>query len=135
MIAESAWFRLADTDADGRVTEIELQKFCTFVGGLDRDNDGVVSPIEIPSTILQRPLAIRLEIARTDGRLAIPPPANTEMPAVETGWFAACDSNGDGFISNSEFLGSNEDFSAYDADNDGFISSTEAYKSPNSRVQ
>ena len=57
------------------------------------------------------------------------------MGTVEVGWFAASDSNNDGFVNNSEFLGSNEDFQAYDADNDGFISATEAYNRPSSRLQ
>ena len=128
MFAESAWFRMADVDADSRLTQIELQKFNAFLNGLDRDKDGSISPIEIPITI-------RLEIARTDDRLAINFPTGTEMGTVEVGWFAASDSNNDGFVNNSEFLGSNEDFQAYDADNDGFISATEAYNRPSSRLQ
>jgi len=128
MFAESAWFRMADVDADGRLTEVEMQKFPGFLAGLDRDKDGAVSPIEMP-------LAVKLEIVRTDDRLTVNFPTETEKSTVEVGWFAASDSNSDGFISNSEFLGSAEDFLTYDADNDGIISTTEAYKSPTSRVQ
>jgi Ca2+-binding EF-hand superfamily protein len=51
------------------------------------------------------------------------------------GWFAASDSNNDGFVNKSEFLGSNDDFSAYDGDNDGFISQNEAYKTETVSLQ
>ena len=135
MIADSAWFRMADTDADGRLTEIETQKFLKFLVGLDQDNDGTISPIEIPQTADHKPIAIRLEIARMDSRLPINRTSGTGGETLEVGWFAASDSNNDDFINKTEFLGSEEDFLGYDTDNDGFISKTEAYKGPNSRVQ
>ena len=129
MLAESAWFRMADADADGRLTEIELKKFASFLAGLDYDKDGSISPFEMP-------LAVRLEIARTDDRMTVSfTPSQSDTPPVEVGWFAASDSNNDGVISKAEFLGSSEDFLAYDTDNDGFISATEAYKSPTSSLQ
>lgn len=128
MFAESAWFRMADIDADGRVTAIELQKLAGYLATLDQDQDGSISPIEVP-------LATRLEIARTDDRIASNAPTGTEIAPTGTGWFAASDSNNDGFIGKSEFLGSNDDFLAYDADNDGFIAATEAYKSPTATLQ
>ena len=130
MFAESAWYRMADVDADGRLTEVEVQKFPAFLSRLDRDKDGVISPIEMP-------LAVRLELVRTDDRLGLGPNSQMqpENSTVERNWFAASDSNNDGSVSSTEFLGSREDFSAYDTDNDGFITATEAYKNPPARVQ
>jgi Ca2+-binding EF-hand superfamily protein len=128
MLAESAWFRMADADADSRLTEVEVQKLPAFLARLDRDKDGVVSPTEIP-------LTVRLEITRTDAVLNLGSLVQPEDSGVERGWFAASDSNNDNSISKAEFLGTLEDFQGYDTDNDGFISATEAYKSPSARVQ
>ncbi|MDX1929894.1 MAG: hypothetical protein SFV81_25430, partial [Pirellulaceae bacterium] len=128
MLAESAWFRMADADADGRLTEVEVQKLPMFLARLDRDRDGVVSPTEIP-------LTVRFEIARTDTILNLGALGQPEDTRVERGWFAASDSNNDNSVSKAEFLGTVEDFQSYDTDNDGFISATEAYKSPSARVQ
>ena len=128
MFTDSAWFRMADVDANGRLTQLELQKFTSFLAGLDHDQDGSISPSEMP-------LTVRLEIAHTDDRLATNFPSPTEKPTREIGWFAASDSNNDDFISIAEFLGSNDDFLAYDANNDGFISPAEAYISPAGKVQ
>ncbi len=135
MIAESAWFRLVDTDADGRITEFELEKFKSYLTKLDQDKDGIVSPVEMPTTTFFVPMAIRVDIVRADDRLGLNFPTDSQKPTTEVGWFAASDSNNDSVISNSEFLGSNDDFSAYDTDKDGFISATEAYKNPATRVQ
>ena len=126
---------MADTDADGRATEMEVQKWSSNFIAFDQDKDGVVSPLEFPHVGLQIPFVMQLEITRSDDRLNAVLPNPSETPATETGWFASSDSNNDGTINKSEFLGSAEDFSAYDTDNDGFISSTEAYKSPPARVQ
>lgn len=128
MLAESTWYRMADVDADNRLTEVELQQFDGFLAGLDQDEDGAIAPIEMP-------LTARLEIARTDDRIAAALPPKPQTANVEVGWFAASDTNDDGFVSSTEFLGSNEDFMGYDSDNDGFVSPIEAYKTQNARVQ
>jgi Ca2+-binding EF-hand superfamily protein len=128
MLAESAWFGMADIDGDRRITEIEEQKLAGFLTGLDRDQDGAISPIEMP-------LAVQLEIVRTDDRFNVNSLVQPDQAEVERGWFAASDSNNDSFVNKSEFLGSAEDFLSYDADNDGFISASEAYKNPSGRVQ
>ncbi len=128
MVADKAWFQIADNDGDNRLTEIELQKLSGRLAELDRDRDGLLSPNELP-------LAIRLEIARTDNRLNLNLPSSGVPTPSDSGWFAATDSNSDGFISNAEFVGSMEDFQAYDSDNDGFISREEAYKARKPHVQ
>lgn len=128
MLADKAWFQVGDSDGDNRLTEIELQKLPGRLAELDRDKDGLLSPNELP-------LAIRLEIARTDNRLNLNLPSSGVPTPSDGGWFAATDSNSDGFIGNVEFLGSIEDFQAYDSDNDGFISREEAYKDNKSYVQ
>ena len=128
MIPEIPWFQFADADADGRLTVMEMNKFASSLPAMDQDKDRMLAPVEMPT-------AIRLEIVRTDSRLALSVPQNTEMPALESGWFAASDTNSDGTISPAEFLGSDDDFKAYDSDLDGFISQQEAFNSAAGRVQ
>ncbi len=121
MLADTAWFQVADADADNRVTEMELKKFAMDLPGLDQDQDKLLTPREIPT-------AVRLEIARTDSRLSFTPPPTSVAPTSESGWFAATDTNSDGSLSSAEFLGSEKDFREYDVDGDDFISQQEAFK-------
>ncbi len=128
MLADTPWFQVADADADGRLTELELKKFATDLPAIDRDQDKLLTPVEMPT-------AVRLEIARTDSRLALNAPTISPPSTVESGWFASSDTNSDGSLSSAEFLGSEDDFKAYDLDKDGLISQEEASKKVDTRVQ
>ncbi len=126
--SQSAWFRFADGNGDDRITEVEMRSLPMRLAKLDFDGDGLVSAAELP-------LTIRVVIARGDSRFNAETRPSMQSESSGGGWFAASDSNADGFVGISEFLGSLEDFSAYDSNNDGFISPSEAYKSPAGRVQ
>ena len=55
-------------------------------------------------------------------------PTNYTKPAAGPVWFQKMDTNGDGDVSNREFLGSAEQFAKLDGDNDGLIDGQEAHK-------
>ncbi|MEM8734865.1 MAG: hypothetical protein AAGG44_11610 [Planctomycetota bacterium] len=122
MTVKHPWFQLLDLSGDKKLSQKELADAAATISMLDSDSDGSVAPNEMP-------LLVRFEITRTDSRLdfgglGLPQTNEADMPAD---WFAAMDTNQDGFLSKLEFLGEIDDFSALDADNDGFIARKEVY--------
>ncbi|MEZ6136826.1 MAG: hypothetical protein R3C53_18170 [Pirellulaceae bacterium] len=125
-VAGTPWFQLIDANGDNRMTEMELRNLTKRYAELDRDADGLVTPNEMP-------LAVLLEVSRVDSRLAAGPldPAQTpEQVEEDADWFAAMDTNRDGSLSRSEFLGTRDDFIALDSDKDGFVSRAEVVHAP-----
>ncbi|MFN3190122.1 MAG: EF-hand domain-containing protein [Aureliella sp.] len=122
MTVKHPWFQLLDESGDKKLSQKELADGAAIISKLDADMDGAVASNEMP-------MLVRFEMNRSDNRLdfnvlGLPQTEQAEMPAD---WFAAMDTNQDGFLSKLEFLGEIDDFSALDADNDGFISRKEVY--------
>jgi Ca2+-binding EF-hand superfamily protein len=122
-----AWFELSDANADGRAVATELRELQLQLVNLDRDGDHLLTPFELP-------LLAALEIRRSDSRLSQLVPSGEGRAAADAAdpgdWFAAMDSNGDGAVSYSEFLGTREQFDKFDADQDGFVLRREVYAAP-----
>ncbi len=119
------WFQLADQNADGRISEPELRGFPLRLRSMDANGDQRLTPDELP-------LTATLELSRSDSRLAAnfldaAPPQN-DQPAAD--WFAAMDTNRDGVLNKSEFLGSQEAFAGLDSDKDGFVARDEVVVAP-----
>lgn len=123
MLSGQPWFQLADDNADSRLSEIELKHLSQKVKDLDRNGDQLVTPIELP-------LVAMLTILRSDSRLENQLPQagmDRSIQAVDSDWFSAMDTNRDGSISQTEFLGEQAEFSRLDGNQDGFLSRGELY--------
>lgn len=122
MTAARPWFQIVDVDGDQRLTGKELNDIGNVLRQLDDDLDLVLTPNELP-------LLVRMELRRTDNRLNLGnlgiPDSNSDEPDMD--WFSAMDTNRDGFIAGSEFLGETEDFATLDEDKDGFLARSEVY--------
>jgi Ca2+-binding EF-hand superfamily protein len=117
-------FELLDADGDGRLNLHELRTAWARLAPFDADGDGCISRDEIPRQfqLVAQPgvanfVALQREALRQPGVVAVPPPA-TRGPL----WFRKMDVNGDGFVSEREFLGPREEFRKIDTDGDGLIS-------------
>lgn len=123
MTAADPWFQLLDRDADDRLSELELRFPPEDFDRLDRDQDGLVTPAELP-------LLVKLELRRSDPRLdslSDATAAGGDIDEGEVDWFTATDVNRDGLLSREEFLGDRSDFEALDRDKDAFVSRQEVY--------
>ena len=123
MIVGRPWFQLIDVDGDERLTVRELEQAPARLAGLDMNQDQTLTPNELP-------LLVRLEIARQDDRVSLDVFGESESTgdeSVDSDWFAAMDTNRDGFVTDSEFLGERDDFQRLDTDKDGFIGRVEVY--------
>lgn len=118
--------RLADRDADRRISRAEARDILTWLPSCDRNRDGQISCHEIS-------VPIRVAICRgphVHEVLAQPTSAPhrhvpTEGPHVPE-WFAAMDHNRDRELSRTEFLGTDAQFQQYDQDRDGNIQLVES---------
>lgn len=122
MLSDAPWFQLVDQNGDSRLSEVELRGFADRVRYMDRNQDGQVTPNELP-------LVARLELNRTDQRLTSPLISNpqTDTTVADSDWFSAMDTNRDSYVSTLEFLGESADFNEIDSDRDGFLSRNEAF--------
>jgi Ca2+-binding EF-hand superfamily protein len=122
MLSSQPWIQLADTNADLRLSQLELQAFVADVQQLDRNGDDLLTPNEVP-------LVATLELKRSDSRFefAFPGSGTMAQPTMDGDWFSAMDTNRDGAISRAEFLGETTDFVDWDQDQDGFLSRGEVY--------
>lgn len=117
MLDADPWFHILDVDGDSKVGEVERNEFGRQFSVLDSNADGVITPNELP-------MVVRLEVNRNDQRFSVGLPAGASDPTealVPEDWFAAMDTNQDGVVSRSEFLGDREDFEGLDSDKDGFV--------------
>ncbi|MCR9291657.1 MAG: hypothetical protein NXI32_02990 [bacterium] len=123
MTASRPWFRLLDQNGDGRMDAREIQQAEQRLAALDADEDGLLTPNELP-------LVIKLQLVRSDDRLAqllLAGRGTVAASAAELDWFAAMDSNDDGFVDRNEFLGDGDDFDSRDSNKDGFLTRQEVY--------
>jgi Ca2+-binding EF-hand superfamily protein len=129
-----ALFGMLDMDRDRRLGAREVLDTFARLSACDRNQDGRVTPDEIPHHI-------RLSLDRGDLAVLFAPPAGgpavvvsagvtsappRSRPAVGPGWFRKMDRNHDGDVSPREFLGTREQFDRLDRDHDGLLSPDEA---------
>ena len=122
-------FDMLDTNTDGRLSIREMRNAWNRLSSHARD--GGISRNEIPRQYLlsvgaaQNPNGRQLMDA--SGRMRVD---NPRAPLSQRGplWFRKMDVNGDGDVSEREFLGSKEDFRRINASGDGLISVEEAEK-------
>jgi Ca2+-binding EF-hand superfamily protein len=116
---EDALFTALDRDGDGRLNLREAQEAGHVLAQLDANQDGRLTPSEIPSSFV-------IGLVRGDpqqGNNLFVMPTTPLQPAPDTpAWFASMDVNGDSLISAGEFLGTPRQFAQWDADGDGFLS-------------
>jgi Ca2+-binding EF-hand superfamily protein len=119
-------FDLFDTDGDGRLDLGELLRAGrTLPDQLARD--GPLDAGAVPASY--RLVAARGPVGESFGPVPFGRAANPKAPAAVArgpAWFRAMDKNGDGFVSEREFVGPPELFAKLDADGDGRISVAEA---------
>ncbi len=119
MLSSQPVFQLLDFNGDGRLSQAEIGQLSPRFVELDRNDDGTIAPNELP-------LVVSLRASRSDRRLetfASAGPASET--ANDTDWFSAMDTNRDGNINRSEFLGDASDFERLDLNLDGFVSRAE----------
>jgi Ca2+-binding EF-hand superfamily protein len=122
-------FELLNTQHDGRLRPRELKQAWQRLSPWDKNGDGMLERSELPHQF-QLYVSQGQPAGFALGGVATPPGAAMDRRPVQTArgplWFRKMDRNGDGFVSQREFLGSKEDFLRIDADGDGLISPEEA---------
>ncbi|HTU91815.1 MAG TPA: hypothetical protein VMF69_17165 [Gemmataceae bacterium] len=119
-------FEFIDADHDGRLSPRELRTVWKRLSPWDRDNRGQIERRQVP-----RQFQFILSYGQSRAGLPDPQPGYAELPLfrdLSRGplWFRKMDRNGDGDVSQSEFLGTSEQFRRIDRDKDGLIDVTEA---------
>ncbi|EMI40603.1 EF-hand domain-containing protein [Rhodopirellula sp. SWK7] len=118
------WDQL-DTDADGRLGELEQRVATDRLAALDHNADGTITPDEWPISfhlVFSQGNDATTYLNSSTSVSSTMPPTNTE-PVPD--WFAGMDTNQDGSVSPDEFLGSPKQFAKYDRDGDGLVTPSE----------
>ncbi len=127
-----AFFQLLDTNRDGRLSAYELQTAWSRLEPRDVGKKGYITYEQVP-----RQFQIVVLPGSTQDLLRLNAPAlqgngqqlaRAPLPGNVPEWFRKMDTNGDGFISPREFLGSRADFRRIDANGDGLIDPEEAIR-------
>jgi Ca2+-binding EF-hand superfamily protein len=122
-------FRILDTSGDGRLGPREFQAAVGRMSHWDANGDGRLAEAEIPQ---QFRLVVGRGTLNPTGRVAVTTTAMRASPGVRTQqaggptWFVRMDRNGDGDVSQLEFLGPAEVFGRLDADSNGLLDASEA---------
>ena len=116
-------FEYLDADRNGRLTTREVRAATSRLEQADTNDDGYVSLEEFPSS-----LSVSLRRGR-DQNLGNVVLQRTMQTTAQNGqsndWFTNMDTNRDGELSQSEFLGPISIFKKNDLDNDGFVTAEE----------
>lgn len=122
-------FSLLDADQDGRLSLRELRFAWKRLVVYDRDGDGAIARDELPIQyqVVFNPGAPNYQAGQFSD---FPIPPDTKSATRRRGplWFRKMDRNGDGDVSQREFLGSRDEFRRLDTDGDGLISEDEALR-------
>jgi Ca2+-binding EF-hand superfamily protein len=121
-------FELLDSNGDGRLSIREMRNAWTRLSPYA--SDGVIARSELPR---QYSLLVGRSTNRNGPQMVLPVGAlqpGPRGPVTQRGplWFRKMDVNGDGDVSEREFLGSLEDFRRINTSGDGLISVEEAEK-------
>lgn len=123
----TALFSALDLSGDRRLGLREIRTAAERLKTFDSDGDGQITGGEIP-----RQFAVTVGRGNINsfpgGSTAIASGSYGASPVAQTktNWFSSMDRNGDGDVSQREFLGNSEQFQKLDADGDGLIDRAEA---------
>lgn len=119
-------FDFLDPDHDGRLSPRELRTAWKRLAPWDREGKGFIERRHVP-----RQFQFILSYGQSRAGLLSPQVGFAELPLFRDRsrgplWFRKMDRNNDGDISQTEFLGTNEQFRRIDGDSDGLIDVSEA---------
>jgi Ca2+-binding EF-hand superfamily protein len=128
-------FQILDLNKDGKLSAYELNHAWETLSVLDRNQDGFITPDEFSQqyvfTVGQGQAPYNgggggFPVIVNDPGMLKPPPAPKATGKAGPLWFQKMDTNGDGFVSEREFLGPRELFLKMDTNHDGLIDAEEA---------
>jgi Ca2+-binding EF-hand superfamily protein len=121
-----ALFEELDANADGRLGEREIAFCSERLAKRDTDRDGQLAGDEFPYSMI---VAFLLGERPAEKSFYIPPSSAVSRVSSDKpvpAWFSHADLNGDGDVSQREFLGAPAQFDRLDGDKDGYLSVTES---------
>jgi Ca2+-binding EF-hand superfamily protein len=119
-------FEFLDADHDGRLSPRELRTAWTRLSVWDSEQTGRITRRQVP-----RQFQLVFSYGQSRAQLPMFEPGFAGLPMVRDLargplWFRKMDRNGDGDVSQTEFLGTKEQFRRIDSDGDGLIDANEA---------
>ncbi len=119
-------FEFLDADHDGRLSPRELRTAWTRLSPWDHENRGYIERGQVP-----RQFQLVLNYGQSRASISQTQQAYAELPLFRDRsrgpvWFRKMDRNGDGDVSQAEFLGTLEQFRRIDSDGDGLLDVREA---------